>query len=1073
MPVTQTVLINIVVKGGTANISALESPLQQVQVAADKATTSINGVSVATQRLTTQAVGVANVVNATSAAVNTAASNLAMLNSTVNNAIPAMSAFSNAQRTMANTSILMGTALRSETAAVGEFGGGVNRMAAMMNGAFTPAVTKATGASDEFQRIMFTMQKALVSMFIILVAWTAFITIPEMIIKGIVAAFKAAVEAAAALEQQMISLQAVLASTQKFDPDPLKNFKAAGVAAHAMMLELLKRGNEINGTIEESTRLLQTMIAQGVGAYVKNAKEAIDLTILLVNAIGGVTVGQDRMRQLTSEVRQLLNGTLAPSATLANLLFKNTAEMRAFLDHASKSKTLLEDMKTKLIGFVQAVQPMSQTLQGFKTSLQDIGILFSTLSMRQVFDVARVSLNKWRDDFFSNMKVVEEAAAATGAAILVIFQNVARVSGVTSDIFLNTFKALSSGMASTTSTIVWWIQVFSNLGTWINTITVFVWAFVRTVADIPAAIYGIFENMFAAIYNGFVNLINKLRDLAGKAPLPKVGYVDATSEIAKHYEWMVDSLKNLKNLQDPYYASTVAELDVKSKTTKAMKDITEYMKQQKALQDILLNGERQIKEDPKLKAAALELEKLRAEYMMLYVGTDRVAQVQVKYNRAVEDAKIKYKDTGIYLREILSWLAQIETMQLRHIQIESILAKGTAWQTVLKGYKDTKDAIDNMLQSAKIAALGQAGILEKEETAQEKIIKLYNEMVKRALENGGTVQELVKHFKDFNEIAEQIRKNAAAKEWAAHWRAAFNDFLGGFQLTVTRTEELVTATREMMEAYEGGNKSFSATLRFVKDLGIAYYNLINAQEGIVAEMARLNYTMAEGEDFYSPEEIAKMEEYYRRLGIALKNVTSQIHTMLDKMKQIIRPFADAFAQFFEDIVSGSMTVGQAFKKMIGQMISAIGDYIIAQGIAMMAQGFLTWNMHMVALGALYIAIGGAVKGLGALLGGAGGKSTASGSTSSGGGEKAPTPIYIDQAGVATQQGIQHVLMQNTIAINNLNTEVSRLSKESGDTLVTKAVTRNPNAVLKPLTSTMSRSFSAQRQFGGAMLGESA
>src|SRR5512139_273578 len=112
---------------------------------------------------------------------------------------------------------------------------------------------------------------------------------------------------------------------------------------------------------------------------------------------------------------------------------------------------------------------------------------------------------------------------------------------------------------------------------------------------------------------------------------------------------------------------------------------------------------------------------------------------------------------------------------------------------------------------------------------------------------------------------------------------------------------------------------------------------------------------------------------------------------------------------------------------------------------------------------------GVLFGLAAALGAFGGKGTGGVSKSSTESTEVK-PYWVRNQDVAAQQGVQYAVGENTRAVNRLNNEVSRLSKETGDTLVTRAIEKNPSVVVKPVTNAVSRSYELQRTFGGAAVG---
>jgi hypothetical protein len=184
---------------------------------------------------------------------------------------------------------------------------------------------------------------------------------------------------------------------------------------------------------------------------------------------------------------------------------------------------------------------------------------------------------------------------------------------------------------------------------------------------------------------------------------------------------------------------------------------------------------------------------------------------------------------------------------------------------------------------------------------------------------------------------------------------------------------------------------------------------------------------------------------------------------------LISAFFNSWAQGIADVVAGSKTIGEAFKAMAAEMLNALSSIIMAHGWALIGKGFLGSNPADVAMGFLLISMAGVIKGLAQAIGGGGGGASAAGQTAGEAGGR-PAPIYIAQSDVAVQQGA--ILEANTQAINRLNNQLDRLSRESGDVLVERTVRNNPGTVVRPLARNIGRSYNYATQLGSPLLGES-
>lgn len=276
-----------------------------------------------------------------------------------------------------------------------------------------------------------TIHKALFSMFGVLVAFNLFITLPQKIIQGLVASFKAGIQAIADLEQSIIGLQAVLASNQKWFEDPVKNFEYAGKVAFATVLKLIERSKEMVLSLNDILITTQTLLTTGVGRYAKNMQEVVDLAILLGNATAAVTKGQGIQRQQAEEIRSLMTAQFRTSSLLVRFFFTSAKELRDFNNASgAELESWVERIKTKLEAFNKAALSLGNTWQGIKTSFEAFGTVFAKMALDNVFErikaAATTSLAALKDD----MDKVQRAAAVVSVTIEVLVNQFLKLFGL-------------------------------------------------------------------------------------------------------------------------------------------------------------------------------------------------------------------------------------------------------------------------------------------------------------------------------------------------------------------------------------------------------------------------------------------------------------------------------------------------------------------------------------------------------------------------------------------------------------------------------------------------------------------
>ena len=217
-----------------------------------------------------------------------------------------------------------------------------------------------------------TMTKALLSMGIIMVAFTILVGGPIAAFFSMIAAIRATISTLAEFEQRILALQGILASTVIFLRDPVENFRNAGLVATSVVETLALRANEMVASLTEATLVFQTLLATGAQRSIRDVDQLVDLTILLSNAIAGITTGQDRQRQLAEETRSLFTQQLRANSLLTRILFRNRREMREFFRQAEASDTVVEQLTERLSGFAAVAVELGKTLEGIKTTAQTI-----------------------------------------------------------------------------------------------------------------------------------------------------------------------------------------------------------------------------------------------------------------------------------------------------------------------------------------------------------------------------------------------------------------------------------------------------------------------------------------------------------------------------------------------------------------------------------------------------------------------------------------------------------------------------------------------------------------------------
>ena len=207
-------------------------------------------------------------------------------------------------------------------------------------------------------------------------------------IQNIIALFREATNTVSNYQQATLGLQALLASTFTFSKDLAENFKVAGIIADKMQRELIRRNRESIASFEDLQLSLQAAMGAGLPKYVKNWKEAVQVVILLSNAIAATTVGQQQSRQLTQEMRDFQQGNLRTTAQLSRLIDQLVkGGLKNQLAKWAETKTMAEDLAKLLPGFATATFRFGRTLEGVKTTFKSIWQLIQIEVFGPVFEM--------------------------------------------------------------------------------------------------------------------------------------------------------------------------------------------------------------------------------------------------------------------------------------------------------------------------------------------------------------------------------------------------------------------------------------------------------------------------------------------------------------------------------------------------------------------------------------------------------------------------------------------------------------------------------------------------------------
>jgi hypothetical protein len=976
---------------------------------------------------------------------------------------------------------------------------------------------KATGKSSasfsKFSSMVATFQKAIISMIGVLIVFNLLITIPEKIIEGIVAAFKAGVKAVADFQQEVIALTAIIASSQHYSDNMAENYKKSGKIANAVMAEFIRRGKETVATASELGLVFEKIMVAG-GDYVKTHREAVDLTILLANAIATLTTGQERSRQLAEETVSFFTQQNRATALLNKFLFTSSTEMQQFWDKARESGKALEMIREKLAGFVIASQDLGSTLEGIKTTFISIGTQFAVMALSGPLKRTITFLLEVQDLFYKNTEKVQRLAAVVSASIEALFAGVARAFGLSQFKIEDIFSVVEEYMPKVVGWIIEVIITLENLFRIVRAIVPLMWPiFSFIILNLRAVI---------SLVTGLINLISTFLTGAVKFLTPGSGYTGKMflADLEKDKQALkdvgsaaVDFGRMTGTMLSGIFSLIGAKTDeerqkIKVHIANAINEFKSQLSKKGELTqgifgvflgvgeqiDTIIDGIAQLN---KIQNAGAAGDAARADALHRIAGAleeVRKGMADAEYLDEKLSARHHLIDVNALLRPINQRMVQTSAI-MRDVEHQfsmlelSIGGLGgtTNTKTSLVGFVDNMDRLEEQLKptiadfdllhsklSTVIEDYGEAEAeTEKVRAAMDKLEASISQ-IERTL--ASMRKAFVTIFKTtFSEIRESITSFIGAN--------LVEGILRKLQMaeklrTIKGSSVFVGSSIEESMAHADAEEKEIHLLRDrirygdieakkLNDLRDAY----KLYKGMLGETATASVGLT---DALAKEEARVTTLGFKIFGGLKSSIKGVIDLLKGNMLPVVMAVGNALGDAFQKMFEGSQSLLTSIRKFLGEILIMLGKWLVVKGTAEIANslglfgavtGSLVAGLTQIAVGMATIAAGVAMGGSGS-----GASSTASTQPSSANSKSTtePTPYWVRNQDIAAQQSIQYTLSENTRVIHALNGEVSRLSKQSGDVLVSGAIRKNPSIVVEPLTKAASRSVVVQRKLGGAL-----
>lgn len=508
---------------------------------------------------------------------------------------------------------------------------------------------RATRSTQKFgnslfslERLSATLVKAITSMIGVLIVFNLLITVPEKIIQGLVGAFKAGIEAIGEFQQSVVGLQAVLATTQQFEKDPFANFIASGKIATSIIEQLIKRGGELLVTTQEALIVTRELFAGGVGNYIKNVQEAVDLTILMSNVIASIATDENLRRQLSQEVKAALLGQVRTTDQIWRLVGKSSEEAKKFLASSRANKTLLQDMQRLFGPFVKAAELFAITLKGIRSSFVDLADRFARFALTDTFNKGIETAREMIRQFDAFLPLIQEAGAALDASLVVTFEEFAKFLGFTNRSFINFFEIIRESAPGTVSTITFLLTLFKNIYIVIKSIIDVLIVLVNFINNVAKEIFLDLGRAILILLAPDISLKDKAKlfsdILTGPYKIGKAAiddYQKRTDNFVKHFADVTS---------DPFVASELAAQRVRDLSVTNLGRILAFEKQLEDLRKQKVKGGGIPESEETIKKRASQYEKLRDivegvidTYSKLVTVDNKLIAAEVEYRKKVRE----------------------------------------------------------------------------------------------------------------------------------------------------------------------------------------------------------------------------------------------------------------------------------------------------------------------------------------------------------------------------------------------------------------------------------------------------
>lgn len=817
--------------------------------------------------------------------------------------------------------------------------------------------TRSFGALAGTLRVV---SKALISMAAVIVAWTAFITIPQAIARGLMDVSKAALIAADSMSQLVLQTAGLMASFREFSADAGENFTIAVAQSEQLIPIFTRLAAESVASVNDLILAFRTLTARGGLEYVNTMEEAVELTKLLTDTILALTGGLQKERQIVSEINTFFEGIARQGALLTQMVSAQVGDLDEWLARMRDSKGLLAEMQRLFGPISTAAEELGLTFEGLKQSLIGLSTVLSRMTLGQgALTKITNKMKEWRDTLQNTINIILDARTKSG------FSN---LGGEARDI-LETFATWSTliehalgsvrSMVFTLTDANDEAEAFAALSNAAvvsyvilrNTIEdiVIILDSMRRAGSVIADVWNDFKNRavetLGQLGGAVRNSIRAARDFADQGGTAADDWTIAMGEAKGatiNLQNAINALITMSPETLPQAASPMRELFLRN-LDEIREEIQTFMREILTgeggnIMDMLLGAGRGRTENQEvLDRATDQLRNIRGEILMLQFGGNKLADITVKNWMELQTFRKEFKEFPEILAEIenaLNFKTELELNQRRAEMLESAL------EGVANAAKEVNlNFLDKFLKTPDLPELDfekvwAPGVLDN--------IRL-------------AVEETDRFIRTNDDLLRQLdRMMERGEDWSG-----VLDQLGNSIGTIP--DRILVLQQHLMQLE----------------------TIFNSLKGVTGEEAdRLRRQLATAMDDVTREIIA--------LNAQLDAFEDKLTPLQKVLQNFVLGLGNAFSDFFASLTDGVDDGISAMQKLAAGMIGAAADALQAWAMVVIATGFASFNPAQIAQGFALLAASGALRGVAARLG----RSPDSGSADSASGSSGRTTIFL-------------------------------------------------------------------------------